>query len=208
MLLVEVMSSQSVVDWFVSAMVPLFSTAYNRAESTYNDSENTKAARMQAGMVLGKWYSENVITRGSYSLNDLVNLLKPHDVKIPDIITDRKQKEEMQYSSSGNLQQLITDLVPVLQRKGYGPQSKILANALDTFRKKMTALFAGPVEEPVRARPDPVVGNQRDQANQLVQDIISRLPRDVQHDVRTAVARRGNTLAALSAELEARGIRM
>jgi hypothetical protein len=163
---------------------------------------------MQAGMVIGKWYSENIITRGKYSLNDLVNLLKPHNITIPDIITDRKMKEEMGYSSSGNLQQLITDLVPVLAKKGYANQSKILNTTLETFRKKMGALVTRDqeVEAPVRRVNDPVAGNQRDQANQVVQDIIGRLPADVRHSVRTAVAQRGNTLAALMQELDRRGI--
>jgi hypothetical protein len=167
---------------------------------------------MQAGMVIGKWYSQNVITHGTYSINDLVNTLKPHTIKIPDILTTSRQKEEQGYSSSRNLQNLVTGLIPILQKRGYVTQAKILANAQNTFITKMEKLLASDPDDdiPQQTRPKQRsnIGSQHNQANQIVQDAISRLPTDIRHSVRTAVAARGNTIAALSAELQRRGIQL
>lgn len=207
MLLIEVMSSTSVVDWFVSEMRSVLSQAYDRAESVYDSTGDTKVTRMQAGMVPGRWYSTNVINKSGYSVRDLLNLLKPHDIKLPDILTDRRQKEATGYSSSGNLFGIIEELIPVLQKKGYKVQANILRSTVDTFRSKMARLLAGEEAEPVTPREPTVdVGAQRREATQIVQGIIQGLPRDVRHAVRTAVAARGNTLAALKQELDRRGL--
>lgn len=209
MLLFEIASADSIIDWFVESMSAIHRAAYTRAESAFNSSGDPRVARLQGNGVLGKWYSENLITKRRESLESLVNLLKPNTIKLNPIITTGKQKEQMQYSSSRELQSFITRLLPVLKSRGYKTQVSRLETISNTFNTKMEKLFATEPDDEPEQKTKPVVDNtQKDQATKMVMDAIKNLPKDIQHSVRTDVARQGNTLQALKKVLTAKGIKL
>ena len=211
MLLFEVLSSNSIVDWFVESMSAIHRVALTRAESAFNSSGDARVARMQGNGVLGKWYSENVITKKRESLESLISSLKPHNVKLNPIITTGKQKESLQYSSSNELRQLISRLIPVLRTKGYKNQADRLETISSSFKEKMQKILTSDSDdesEPETKTKPKHDNTQQDQAIKIVMDVIKGLPKDVQHEVRTEVARRGNSLQALNQVLKAKGIKV
>ena len=119
MLLCEISSSDSQVDWFVEMMSSIFNTAFNRAESNYEKSGDARVAKMQATTVLGKWYSENVINKRGNSLQALLASLQPHHVKLPDLIGTGSDKAKQGYSSSKSLLTIIHQIASVFKSKGY-----------------------------------------------------------------------------------------
>ena len=136
----------------------------------------------------------------------MLKLFQPHRVKISPIITDSRQKEKLQYSSSKELHSLINQLIPVLKSKGFKTQASRLETIRDTFAMKLEKLFTVEDDEPKeKTKHD---NTQQEQAIKVVMDVIKNLPKEVQHSVRTEVARKGNTLQALSQVLRSKGIKV
>jgi len=208
----EIVSVDSVVNWFVQAMATEFRTAYERAENMYHSQGDMRMAKRAGAGVLGKWYNAHTVNAKGQSLDRMLKVLKPHNIKLPAILTNKTQKEEMQYSSSGNLIKLIGELRPVLEKKGYKDQAGKLAGFISEYNSKMNKLSEGGKGEEKKEKEKPkkseVEGGQKKAAEGVVMDTIKRLPKEVQHEVRMAVARRGNTLAALADELKKRDIKM
>jgi hypothetical protein len=109
----------------------------------------------------------------------------------------------------GSLLTVIKHLIPVLKNKGYRTQANRLDSSVNTYSKKMSALFGSREEEPEKKKPkNDDHSGQINQATKIVMDTIKGLPDNIQHSVRTEVARRGNTPTALNQVLSDRGTKL
>lgn len=209
MLLYEILDSQFIEDWFVDSMVALFRTTYDRAESAMNNTDDFRVAKRVGASTIGKWYSANTINRGQYDLQSLITSMKLPPTTLPPLIGKQADKEAAGYSSSANMVSVINAVIKQLQKRGKGRLSDRLQRVLSDYRQSMIRLGQGNIEEPVSPSPaprNPTLSTQQQTAQSIVMDVISRLPNSVQHDVRTEVARRGNSLQALQQVLASRGL--
>lgn len=210
MLLFELMSTDSIVDWFAESMSSTYAKAYDVASKTYESTDNLKLAKMHGGAMLGKWYATYVINVNGPSLPQLLKSLKPHNIQLPEILGTHAQKEAEQYSSSRNLQTLIHELIPLLHKRRFSKAADSLYAATTSYAQKMSVLGQEDDEDdvpPAKVK-NPTVDAQHSAAQQMVMSTIAQLPRDIQATVRQQVSRKGNTMQALRDVLKANNIQM
>lgn len=189
----------SYAQWFVEHMRVVLDSAFYRAQKVYHNEGKKRVANMQIGLVLGKWYSTNVINHGGYSLS---HLAREFGLKLPDILTTGSSKQEQEYSSKANLMNLINQCIDAFGKHGMEREAKQLANQLQRFNDRVADLFKEESEDvgtSVAANADKreTLSKQQLEAERAVNDVIASLPKAIQHTIRTEVARRGNTLQAL-----------
>lgn len=82
--------------------------------------------------------------------------------------------------------------------------------AYKALLKELADSFKEPKREPEREKKtkDPQVGQQSQQIEKIVNDVLAKLPKEVQHSVRTSIARADNKLMALKQELDKRNIKI
>jgi hypothetical protein len=82
--------------------------------------------------------------------------------------------------------------------------------AYKALLKELADSFKEPKHEPEREKKtkDPQVGQQSQQIEKIVNDVLAKLPKEVQHSVRTSIARADNKLMALKQELDKRNIKI
>ena len=115
---------------------------------------------------------------------------------MPELIGTHRQREEMEFSMSKALQQLIADLKPVFINKGFSRQYQRIVNAQQEYQRVISQLGQ---EEPEVPQPKQAasVEDPNKQAHAIINDVISRLPQEHKGPARDFVTRRGFTLQAL-----------
>ena len=190
---------QSLVQWLVSEMRAAYAKAESAAIGTYETSGSMKVARMHAGAALGKWFASNVInSRG----NSISAIAKQFGVQssIPELLGTHRQREEEQFSNSGALKGVLDALFEQFRKRGYADAEKTInsyqAKLADTLAK-LSREDAGEQQAPAPKPKDTLGGEQRNQAVDMINQVLAGLPRDKQHDARAFLQRRGYTLQAL-----------
>lgn len=109
----------------------------------------------------------------------------------------------------GSLLTVIKHLIPVLKNKGYRTQANRLDSSVNTYSKKCRHYLVQEKKNRKRKKPkNDDHSGQINQATKIVMDTIKGLPDNIQHSVRTEVARRGNTPTALNQVLSDRVIKL
>lgn len=198
----------SLVDWFYTEVKSALARGISAARATYDSTGNIKLARMHGGAAIGKWYAANTIYNRGPSIELLLKELQPHNIELPAMLGTSRQREDEGYSNSKNLRNLITDIIPVLAKRGFTRQASGLAAAVRVYLDRMAEieLEHSPAPDVKVSKKADSTSAQASSAERMIMDIIKQLPKDIQGDVRSEVARRGNTLQALKTSLDDRGI--
>lgn len=146
--------------------------------------------------------------------------LKPSLYKLLQTLPKQLGQELGQFlNSDGKFSSIEESLIPILLKIGKTSGLTALANgataamdAKNSFDKKVHELWndtTAQYDDDVPAAPkDNIVGQQNAAVNNIVNDVLSRLNRNVAGEIRNAIARSENKLQALQQELARRGIRM
>lgn len=197
MLLYEVLSTQSMVDWFVNGVKDAYDRAANAASKTYDSTDNLKLARMHGGAALGKWFAENVINHRGNSVNGLLRELRAINL-MPEMPGTHRQREEDNFSMSSALQTLVANLRPVFAQRGYGKQYQQIIDAQKKYADVIKRIKEqDSAEEVVAALKAPPREDPNLQAHALMNNVISQLPKEHRGPARDYVSRRGFTPQAL-----------
>lgn len=191
--------------WFIEHVRSVLDSAYYRAQKTYADSGNVRTAKMQTGLVIGSWYSRNVISNERMSI---AQLARDFNITLPVILTTRSSKEEAEYSSKRSFFNVVYDLIAVLNKNGFTKDSKRLQSIVNNYQDRIEKLFEKEQESTPKhdqAQRELQIYQQQT-ANAVVDQTIALLPEKLRHTIRTEVQRRGSTLQALQAVISLYGL--
>jgi len=183
-----------------------------------NHGELGRGFRMVAAGVGGRWVQNMYIGRLHNELYDLCKYNTRRTVDLKDFLRGEEADGEIEMKRSfGNL---ANNLPPILAKLGEqinAPQltrnaRRWMQNKAEYERYLMDLEAEGDDEtddEPVIKPPKSnMVGQQNAQVDQIVNDILSKVPKNIAGDIRNAIARAPNKLAALKQELDRHHVTM
>lgn len=196
MLIKEVVSRDSYIHWFQMGLDEAFRRGYSMGKSTWESTENEKLTRMHAGSGVAAWFSANRINPRGYSVNGLLKELGATHL-MPNIPGTGRDKEEMQYSHSGALYEIIRNLGPYMEKAGYKSQYQSIRDSVDKFKQSIEDLFNDYEDVPKEKHKWPPKEDPNKEAHAILNQVLATLPKDHQGKAREFVSRRGFTLQAL-----------
>jgi len=183
-----------------------------------NHGELGRGFRMVAAGVGGRWVQNMYIGRLHNELHDLTKYNTRRTVDLQEFLRGEENDGEIEMKRSfGNL---ANNLPPILARLGQhlnAPQltknaQRWMQNKAEYERYLMDLEAEGdePDDEPVKIKPEKsnVIGQQNAQVDKIVNDILSKVPKNIAGDIRNAIARAPNKLAALKQELDKHHLNM
>jgi hypothetical protein len=183
-----------------------------------NHGELGRGFRMVAAGVGGRWVQNMYIGRLHNELHDLCKYNTRRTVELRDFLRGEESNGEIEMKRSfGNL---ANNLPPILAKLGEqinAPQltrnaRRWMQNKAEYERYLMDLEAEGDDElddEPVIKPPKSnVVGQQNAQVDQIVNDILSKIPKHIAGEIRNAIARSPNKLSALKQELNKHHVTM
>jgi hypothetical protein len=183
-----------------------------------NHGELGRGYRMVAAGVGGRWVQNMYIGRLHNELYDLCKYNTRRTVDLKDFLRGEEADGEIEMKRSfGNL---ANNLPPILAKLGEqinAPQltrnaRRWMQNKAEYERYLMDLEAEGDDEtddEPVIKPPKSnVVGQQNAQVDQIVNDILSKIPKHIAGEIRNAIARSPNKLSALKQELNRHHVTM
>ena len=182
-----------------------------------NHGELGRGFRMVAAGVGGRWVQNMYIGRLHNELHDLCKYNTRRTVDLRDFLRGEEADGELEMKRSfGNI---ANNLPPILAKLGEqinAPQltrnaRRWMQNKAEYERYLMDLEASGdePDDEPVIKPPKSnVVGQQNAQVDQIVNDVLSKIPKNIAGEIRNAIARAPNKLAALKQELDRHHVKM
>ncbi|NDI17829.1 MAG: hypothetical protein EBY83_07705, partial [Verrucomicrobia bacterium] len=183
-----------------------------------NHGELGRGFRMVAAGVGGRWVQNMYIGRLHNELHDLCKYNTRRTVDLRDFLRGEEADGELEMKRSfGNL---ANNLPPILAKLGEqinAPQltrnaRRWMQNKAEYERYLMDLEAEGDDElddEPMIKPPKSnVVGQQNAQVDQIVNDILSKIPKHIAGEIRNAIARSPNKLSALKQELNKHHVTM
>lgn len=175
--------------------------------ATYN---NPKKFAFIIGSQKAQWYKSVFDTQLKSSLYALTNTL-------PKSLRAELNKYTDEAMSNGKFSHIENSLIPLIKRIGQTIKSDQLIaganaakSAMDAFNATVESLWngeeSGHTDEPVTQKQASGIGQQNAAADQLINGVLSDLDKRVAGEIRNAIAKSGNKLAALQSELKKRGL--
>ena len=178
-----------------------------------NHGELGRGFRMVAAGVGGRWVQSMYVGRLQNELYDLCRYNSRRTVELKQFLRGVETDGEIEIKRSfGNI---ANELPKILAKLGQYLNAPQLTKNANRWMQNKTAYeeyianleleddYDEPVVKPEKSK---MPGQQNAQAEQIVNDILSKLPKNVAGDIRNAIARAPNKLQALHQELSKRKI--
>jgi hypothetical protein len=178
-----------------------------------NHGELGRGFRMVAAGVGGRWVQSMYVGRLQNELYDLCRYNSRRTVELKQFLRGVETDGEIEIKRSfGNI---ANELPRILAKLGQYLNAPQLTKNANRWMQNKTAYeeyianleleddYDEPVVKPEKSK---MPGQQNAQAEQIVNDILSKLPKNVAGDIRNAIARAPNKLQALHQELSKRKI--
>jgi hypothetical protein len=178
-----------------------------------NHGELDRGFRMVAAGIGGRWVQNMYVGRLQNELYDLCRYNTRRTVELQEFLRGVEIDGELEMKRSfGNIANNLPRILAKLGQHLDAPQLTKNANRWmqnkAAYEEYIVNLEAeDDYEEPasVKAPKSNVIGQQNAQVDQIVNSVLSKLPKRIQGDIRNAIARAPNKLQALQAELQKRG---
>ena len=183
-----------------------------------NHGELGRGFRMVAAGVGGRWVQNMYVGRLQNELYDLCKYNTRRTVDLKEFLRGVETDGELEMKRS--FSNIANNLPPILAKLGEqinAPQltrnaQRWMQNKAEYERYLMDLEAQGdePDDIPVKARAPKsnVIGQQNAQVDSIINNVLSKVPKSMAGDIRNAIARAPNKLAALKAELDRHNINM
>ena len=175
-----------------------------------NHGELDRGFRMVAAGIGGRWVQSMYVGRLQNELYDLCKYNTRRTVELQQFLRGVEADGELEMKRSfGNIANELPRILAKLGQHLNAPQLTKNANRWmqnkAAYEKYIANLeLEDDYDEPAVAKSpkSPAIGQQRSQVEDIVNDILSKLPKKIAGDIRNAIARSPNKLQALQAELK------
>jgi lysozyme len=182
-----------------------------------NHGELGRGFRMVAAGVGGRWVQNMYFGRLQNELYDLCKYNPRRTAELQDFLRGVETKGEL--DSKRSFGSIANGLPEILAKIGQQLNAQQLTKnaqrwiqnkaAYEQYIAKLESEADDDYDEPAQVKPpkSTAVGQQNTQVDQIVNNVLSKLPSRIQGDIRNAIARAPNKLQALQAELAKRGVK-
>jgi hypothetical protein len=178
-----------------------------------NHGELDRGFRMVAAGIGGRWVQNMYVGRLQNELYDLCKYNTRRTVELQQFLRGVEADGELEMKRSfGNIANELPRILSKLGQHLNAPQLTKNANRWIQNKAAYEEYIANleledDYDEPAVAKSpkNPAIGQQRSQVEDIVNDILSKLPKKIAGDIRNAIARSPNKLQALQAELKKHG---
>ena len=178
-----------------------------------NHGELDRGFRMVAAGIGGRWVQSMYVGRLQNELYDLCKYNTRRTVELQQFLRGVEADGELEMKRSfGNIANELPRILAKLGQHLNAPQLTKNANRWMQNKAAYEEYIANleledEYDEPVVAKSpkNPAIGQQRSQVEDIVNDVLSKLPKKIAGDIRNAIARSPNKLQALQAELQKHG---
>ena len=178
-----------------------------------NHGELDRGFRMVAAGIGGRWVQSMYVGRLQNELYDLCKYNTRRTVELQQFLRGVEADGELEMKRSfGNIANELPRILAKLGQHLNAPQLTKNANRWMQNKAAYEEYIANleledDYDEPAVAKSpkNPAIGQQRSQVEDIVNDILSKLPKKIAGDIRNAIARSPNKLQALQAELKKHG---
>ena len=185
----------------------VYSQLANMADKFVASKGNLKGFNMIAGGVGSRWYNQFYFNRLQRELYDLVKYYPRHSEILKQFLSNRP---ETFGAISRELPETLVQFANKINNKDLARAASRWIEVRKQYVRTLNQLEADAEdeedEEPTQPAQPNVTGQQASQAEQIVADVLRRLPRNIAGDIRNAIARSPNKLLALQQELQRRNI--
>jgi hypothetical protein len=192
---------------------------YQAKKYVDNHGELGRGFRMVAAGVGGRWVQGMYIGKLQNELYDLCKYNTRRTVDLQDFLRGVEANGELDSKRSfGNIANELPEILAKIGQHLNAPQltknaQRWIQNkaAYEQYLEKLEAEVDGDdYDEPAQVKPPKsnIAGQQNAQADQIVNNVLKKLPTKIQGDIRNAISRSPNKLQALHAELLKRGVKM
>jgi len=181
-----------------------------------NHGELGRGFRMVAAGVGGRWVQNMYIGRLHNELHDLCKYNTRRTVDLRDFLRGEEADGELEMKRSfGNISNNLPPILAKLGEQINAPQltrnaRRWMQNKAEYERYLMDLEASGDEQDEPAIKPpkSTAVGQQNAQVDQIVNDVLSKIPKNVAGEIRNAIARAPNKLAALKQELDRHHVKM
>jgi len=201
----------------------LYATLKKMAKSYYDNNGDLKRFGLVAAGVGSRWFQTYYVNKMQTDLYDLTRQSPAHAAELKQFLRGKMVKDNLVMPKS--FSELNKDLPEILARMGTKMGAEALAkNAKawvynkhdyeDFINKLLNGKgdddddgdgYGAPATVDAPSK-DALLGKQRNHAEEIVNDVLRKLPSNVAGDIRNAIARAPNKLQALQQELQKRKI--
>jgi hypothetical protein len=178
-----------------------------------NHGELDRGFRMVAAGIGGRWVQSMYVGRLQNELYDLCKYNTRRTVELQQFLRGIETDGELEMKRSfGSISNELPRILAKLGQHLDAPQLTKNANRWMQNKAAYEEYIANleledDYDEPAVAKSpkNPAIGQQRSQIEDIVNDVLSKLPKKIAGDIRNAIARSPNKLQALQAELQKHG---
>lgn len=178
-----------------------------------NHGELDRGFRMVAAGIGGRWVQSMYVGKLQNELYDLCKYNTRRTVELQQFLRGVETGDELEMKRSFG--SIAKDLPSILAKLGQYLDAPQLTKNANRWMQNKAAYeeyianleLEDDYDEPaaVKAPKDTTIGQQRSQVEDIVNDVLSKLPKKIAGDIRNAIARAPNKLQALQAELKKHG---
>lgn len=190
-------------------IMQVFEALKSMAEKWFYNNGNLKGFHRNAAGIGKRWFDQFYFNRLQNELYDLTKYSPHHSAQLRQFL---KMASDGGSISFIDISKYLPDILQDLGSKIKSPDlERFAANWSRWYDSYYDALNSiGSEEEddyqpPSEPKPN-IVGQQNAQVEKIVNDVLSSLPKNLAGEIRNAIAKSGNKLAALQQELGKRGI--
>jgi hypothetical protein len=180
-----------------------------------NHGELGRGFRMVAAGIGGRWVQSMYVGRLQNELYDLCKYNTRRTVELKQFLRGIETDGELEMKRSfGNIANELPRILAKLGQHLNAPQLTKNANRWMQNKAAYEEYIANleledEYDEPAVAKSpkNPAIGQQRSQVEDIINNVLSKLPKKISGDIRNAIARSPNKLQALQAELQKRNVK-
>jgi hypothetical protein len=197
----------------------VYETLKYMAKRFYDSHGDLKGFSMVAAGVGGRWFQTFYFNRLQNELYDLCKQNTKLTVGLQQFLRGSEVKGKLENAKGFNaVSRELPDILATIGAKiGYAPlanNARRWMHNREEYEQYLSDLELSDyedddeVEKAPKIPKDPAIGQQRSQAEEIVNDVLKRLPSKIAGDIRNAIARAPNKIQALQQELQKRGVKV
>lgn len=200
----------------------LYATLKKMAKQYYDNNGDLKRFGLVAAGVGSRWFQQYYVNKMQTDLYDLTRQSPKYAGELKEFLRGKMVKDNLVMPNS--FSEINKELPNILARMGTRMGAESLANNAklwahnkqdyEDFIEKLVSgkndddgyATSGSQSAQTKPNKDALLGQQRSHAEEIVNDVLRKLPSSVAGDIRNAIARAPNKLQALQQELQRRKI--
>jgi hypothetical protein len=197
----------------------VYETLKHMAKRFYDSHGDLKGFGMVAGGVGGRWFQTFYFNRLQNELFDLCKQNTKITVPLQQFLRGVEVKGKIENAKgfsaiSKELPDILADIGSKLNYAPLAHNARRWMQNREDYEQYLSDLELSDYEDDddldsvPKTPKDPEMGKQRSQAEDIVNDVLRKLPSRIAGDIRNAIARAPNKLQALQQELQKRGVKV